>query len=99
MVDNDGMEELKESKYDVEAKERYENPGFYAYINNSPAQYTDPEPQLRIITIACLCTQCGYSEFSSYGDADRYLQENPDGVPEKCEGCNIELQGSVVTFE
>ena len=101
LVEHDDMEELQEAKYDVEAKERHENPGFYAYINNSTAEYTDPEPQytLRSITIAYLCTDCGYSEFSSYGDADRYLQENPDGIPEKCEGCNIDLQGSVVTFE
>ena len=54
---------------------------------------------LRTITIAYLCTQCGYSEFSSYGDADRYLQENPDGIPEICGGCNTALQGTVVTFE
>ena len=45
------MEELKESKYDVEAKERYENPGFYAYISNSPAQYSDPDPPYRLRSI------------------------------------------------
>ena len=100
-VEPDYVEELKEAQYNVEAKERHENPGFYAYINNSPAEYTDPDTQdrLRIITIAYLCTSCGYSEFSSYGDGDRYLQENPDGIPEKCEGCNTTLQGSVVYFE
>ena len=100
LVEHDDKEE-KEAKYDAEAKERYENPGFYAYISNSPAEYSDPDPpyELRTITISYLCTQCGYSEFSSYGDADRYLQENPDGIPETCGGCNTALEGSVVTFE